>query len=128
MEAMKTNHDGGGRMDEKQDMPAILLEKREQWLVLLKDDLPVKDRFRLRDKTVAVKLKPGDVANEAKLAEQLDVFVGRLNDVSVQIEGSSPANPVGVELDPNQQPREFHVDAYLLSDGVEGPPNDDDWV
>jgi hypothetical protein len=111
-----------------QDTLPILLEKREQWLVLLKDDLPVKDRFRLRDKTAAVNLKPGDEANETKLAEQLDVFVGRLNDVSVQIEGFSPANPVGVELDPNQQPREFYGDTYLLSDGVEDPPNDDDWV
>jgi hypothetical protein len=114
--------------NEIQNMPAILLEKRKQWLVLLKDDHPVKDRFRLRDKTAVVSLKPGDVVNETKLAEQLDAFVGRLNDVSVQIEGMPLADPVPVEPDPNQRPRAFYRGAYLLREGVEVPTGDDDWA
>ena len=100
----------------------ILSEKRAQWMASLSDDLPVQDRFRLRDKTAVVKLKPHDVADKIALREQLDDFIDRLNKMSAETEGISPANAIPVEPNPNLHPRMFYGGAFLLADGVEEPP------
>jgi hypothetical protein len=108
-------------------LPSILREKVDQWSESIRSTRLVKDSFPLRDKTALVILKPGDVGvNPNVIRDQMADFAHRLDDKSKELLGVRPLGPEFVEPNPKRRPYCFYRGAFLMADGMEPPPFEDD--
>jgi hypothetical protein len=117
----------GDPFDSDRSWPAILTDRRSRWLEALGKGTVVRDRFELRDKTAVVRLRPSDDRIKPALEPEMDRFLRRVDEMSHQLQGVSPATPVEVDPWPSHDPLTFYGGAYLLAPGVPDPPDHDNW-
>jgi hypothetical protein len=120
----------GGGVESRRDSersPELRLKERK-WVDLLASEMPVRERFKVGNKTVVVRLRPYEAGSQDQLTEPVSDFITRLTRVLAQLEGLSPSNPIPVEPDPNRRPIRFYGGALICADGVPLPPDDDSWI